>query len=171
MRLILLLLATIVISSASSAQRIKVDVDKNGDTMYSTSDVRVYVKAGSKNAVAEYLKTSVYKNRNGTVLCFSIQSGRSNIFNISSSDLTTINFEDGSQLSLYPRGEYTSKGSVMAYGSYIFSFYPLTSAKISQLKSSKISSITVGSSLGKMQYDLKEKFSETIGDQLKKISE
>ncbi len=83
---ILLLLAF----DANAQKKLKYDIIKETVTPYSVHQKKIYTKAGTKPAIGEYLKTTVYRSKNGFSLCFSIQTGRTNIFTISKSTAATI---------------------------------------------------------------------------------
>jgi hypothetical protein len=160
---ILLLLAF----DANAQKKLKYDIIKEtGDTLFRSSEERIYTKAGTKPAIGEYLKTTVYKSKNGFSLCFSIQTGRTNIFTISKSTAATIQLEDGTAVTVYSKTFNQSKNSVMGYGCYMFAFYDLPYAARQKLQSSNIKTITLQASVGEMYYEIKGKFGDTIAQQI-----
>lgn len=151
-------------------KKLKMDIDKEtGDTTYSTSDKKIYTKPGSKNAIYDYLKTSVYKSKNGFLLTLSIQTGRTSVFTIDDGSATTIQLLDGNTVTLYSINNQRSKITRTAYGCFIFAFYRLEPSAIRKLKASGISTIRVQSSIGPLDYEIKEKQSGELGEQLEKF--
>lgn len=170
MRPILFLLLSIFLSiMANSQKKLKQEVRSNSDTTFSTSEQKIYTKPASKNAVYEYLKTSVYKTSNRYSLMISIQTGRSNIFTISAGSRMDIQLANGETVSLACLSDNTSRGSNLAYGSFIYVSYRLNAEDIRLLKGSEVKSIKVQSSLGNLDYVIKEKFSDAIKEQLEKF--
>lgn len=157
----------LLVYNANAQKKLKYDIIKEtGDTLFRTSEEKIYIKSGTKPAIAEYLKTTVYRSKNGFSLCFSIQTGRTNIFTISKSTAATIQLEDGTSVTIYSKSFNQSKNSVMGYGCYMFAFYDLPYAARQQLRSSNVKTITLQASLGEMYYEIKEKFGDTIAQQI-----
>ena len=151
-------------------KKLKVTVDQSsGDTIFSTSDVRLYVKAGGPRAVADYLKSSVYRIRDRYIIDFAIQTGRSNNVTVPAGAIATIDMINGNSVTLYSTGDHRSKVSSLDYGCYLFAFFRLTAADIRALQSSPIKFISIGSSAGNLEYEIKGKFSETISGQISRV--
>ena len=165
-----LLICMLVTGKMNAQKKLKFDVDKTtGDTTWRTSEERLYVKAGAKGSIAEYIKSTVYKKDNFFMLGFEIQTGRTSVFSIERDQSATITLQNGEEIVVNSLQNQSSKASHMGYGSFIFAFYELTSNDIKLLKSSPVSSIRVHSSTGNMDYEIKEKFSEIIKDQVLKF--
>lgn len=168
----LVFLSLLLTIGLSAQKRLKMDIIKSsGDTMYSTSERRIYVQAGRTPAIGEYLKTTVYRTNGNFSLCFSIQTGRTNIFSIGDGAAAEIALKDGNKVLLYSRGDNRSKSSSLGYGCFMFAFYGLPSSAIRQLKASGMISIRIHASLGPMDYDIKDKFSDDLLEQLAKFDE
>jgi hypothetical protein len=172
--LILLLLQT----SAFAQRKLKFDIIKeSGDTIFYTSDERLYVTAGDtygtgsnkRTTVGDYLKSTVLKYPSGFAIEFSIQTGSTNSFSIYSGQLATIKLSDGSVINLKSRGDYTSKKSSMGYGCWMYAFYTLPAAAMETLKNATIVSIRIESSTGSFDYPLKEKAGTIIAEQVKRF--
>jgi hypothetical protein len=164
---VFLFVFTSLANTAYAQKKLKYDIIKEtGDTLFRTSDEKIYTKANTKPAIGEYLKTTVYKSKNGYSLCFSIQTGRTNIFTIAKNTAATIVLENGSTVTLYNKTFNQSKNSVMGYGCYMFAFYDLPYGSLQQLRSSNIKTITLQASIGEMYYDIKEKFGDTVAQQI-----
>lgn len=156
--------------TANAQKKLKYDIIKEtGDTLFRSSEEKIYTKAGTKPAIGEYLKSTIYKSSNGYSLCFSIQTGRTNIFTIAKNSAATILLDDGNTVTLTSRSFNQSKNSVMGYGCYMFAFYDLPHAARQQLRSSTIKTITLQASIGEMYYEIKEKFGDTISEQIAKF--
>lgn len=153
--------------TANAQKKLKYDIIKEtGDTLFRSSEEKIYTKAGTRPAIGEYLKTTVYKSSTGYRLCFSIQTGRTNIFTISKGAAATILLEDGTSVILSSRSFNQSKNSVMGYGCYMFAFYELPYTARQQLQSSNVKTITLQASIGEMYYEIKGKFGDAIGEQI-----
>ena len=172
-----LLILSLLISSTLFAQRkLKHDIIKEtGDTIFYTSDERIYISAGQSSGsgrnrvstVGDYLKSTVLKYPStGFALEFSIQTGRTNSFSIYKNHSATLFMADGTEIILNSRGEYSSKKSSMGYGCWVFAFYSLPDKTIESIKNGSVSSIRIESSMGTFDYPLKSKFSRTIAEQL-----
>jgi hypothetical protein len=152
---------------AFAQKKLKYDIIKEtGDTLFRSSEEKIYTKAGTRPAIGEYLKSTVYKSSNGFSLCFSVQTGRTNIFTISKNSAAAILLDDGTTVTLYSKSLNQSKTSVMGYGCYMFVFYDLPYAARQQLKSLNVKSITLQASIGEMYYEIKDKFGGTIAEQI-----
>jgi hypothetical protein len=171
MRTLLLLFFLAIGTCAMAQKKLKMTIEKtSGDTIYSTSDVRIYVKPGGPRAVADYLKSSVYRIKTRYVLDFGIQTGRSNNVTIPASGTASIVLTNGNTVVLYSTGEHRSRVSSLDYGCYLFAFFRLTPADIKELKQSPVESISITSSGGNLDYVIKGKFADTISEQLEKIT-
>ena len=163
--LCLLLLASFI--DSNSQKGLKTEISKNtGDTIFSTPEHRLYIAPGGKNAVSEYLKSTIYRVNGNYKICFSIQTGRTNIFSIGENDEAVITLEDGKKIVLRSVGDHRSHKSVLDYGCYLFAWYFLPASALQQLKQSSVSSVKINASLGPMDYPLKGKFAKVIADQL-----
>ena len=173
------LIVFVLLQTTVFAQRkLKYEISKeSGDTVFYTSDERLYISAGDtygsgsnkRTTVGDYLKSTVLKYPGGFALEFSIQTGRTNSFSIYTGQSAKLIMEDGSVITLQSRSDYNSKKSSMGYGCWIFAFYTLSSAAIETLKNGSVSSIRVESSMGSFDYPLKEKAGTIIAEQLKKF--
>lgn len=172
MKIVLLFVTGILLFLNSSAQKLKTTITSGGDTLYNTPDEKIYAKPGAPRSIGEYLKTSIYKSgtAGSPILQFEIQTGRTSVFTIAAGSATDITLKDGSVITLYSRNSTESRRSSLDYGCFIFVFYTLRSSDIQQLKASPIKSIRVHASVGPMDYEIKEKHSTAISDQLEKIS-
>jgi hypothetical protein len=164
--LFLCLLTTVVVYSQ---KKLKYDIRDAGDTLFYTSEEKIYNKPGNAKSVGEYLKTSIYKNGNNVRLCLSIQTGRTSVFTIREGSSAEIKLTDGNTITLYCSANQSSKATISYYGCYIFGFYKLSPSVVQQLKSSQVSSITVNASIGIMEYEIRDKFSETLSEQLSRF--
>ena len=174
-----LLIFLLLLQTTAFAQRkLKYDIIKeSGDTVFYTSDERLYISAGDtygtgsdkRSTVSDYLKSTVLKNTKGFVLEFSIQTGRTNSFSIYAGQLVRLIMSDGSVISLPCRADYNSKKSSMGYGCWLFAFYTLSSSDIEKIKTGTITDIRIESSMGLFDYPLKEKAGTIIAEQLKKF--
>ncbi len=151
-------------------KKLKIDIEKtSGDTIFSTSDARLYVKPGGPRAVADYLKSSIFRIRDRYILDFEIQTGRSNNLTVPSSGTATLNLLNGNAVILSTTSEHRSRVSSLNYGCFLFALFRLTNADMKDLQSSPIKSISITSSAGSLDYDIKEKQSTTIADQVARI--
>lgn len=159
-------------------RKLKYDIIKeSGDTIFYTSDERLYISAGDtygsgndkRSTVGDYLKSTVLKYPTGFALEFSIQTGRTNSFSVYSGQLAKIIMSDGSVVSLPSRSDYSSKKSSMGYGCWLFAFYTLSSSAIETLKNGSVAAVRIESSMGSFDYPLKEKMGGVIAEQLKKF--
>jgi len=174
-----LLIVFMLLQTTVFAQRkLKYEIIKeSGDTVFYTSDERLYISAGDtygtgsdrRSTVGDYLKSTVLKYPAGFALEFSIQTGRTNSFSIYSGQQAKIIMSDGSVISLPSRSDYNSKKSSMGYGCWLFAFYTLSSSAIEALKNGSVSSVRIESSMGSFDYPLKEKAAMIIAEQLKKF--
>ncbi|MEO5564779.1 MAG: hypothetical protein ABIR18_15135 [Chitinophagaceae bacterium] len=170
MRMIIALVACILVTTPSIAQKkLKYDIIKeSGDTLFHTSEDRLYVQAGTRS-VGEELKSTIYKS-NGTMrISFYIQTGRTSIFSIQGGASAEIKLQDGSTVTLYSRGDHDSRTTKRDYGCFLYAYYGLDRKAIQQLKSTPVNSIRIRSSAGNMNYEIKDKFSDVIADQLGKF--
>jgi hypothetical protein len=151
--------------------KLKMEVTKAGDTLYSTSDKKIYTAPGSKNASGEILKSSFYKSASRYMLCLQIETGRTSVFTVSSEEPAEILFTDGSTLSLYSRSSNNSHRKVSNYGGYIFVFYTVGGQDLSKLQATDIKTILVTTSAGKMTYDIKDKNAGVIRSQAGAINQ
>ncbi len=174
----LLIFLLLVQTTAFAQRKLKYDiVRESGDTVFYTSEERLYISAGDtygtgrdkRSTVADYLKSTILKNTNGFVLEFSIQTGRTNSFSIYAGQSAKLVMSDGSVISLSSRADYTSKKSSMGYGCWLFAFYALSSPDIEKIKAGTIADIRLESSMGSFDYPLKEKAGTIIADQLRKF--
>ena len=170
----LLLLQT----TAFAQRKLKYDIIKeSGDTMFYTSEERLYVSAGDtygtgrdkRSTVGDYLKSTVLKYPSGFALEFSIQTGRTNSFSIYAGQAAKLIMSDGTVISLPSRADYNSKKSSMGYGCWLFAFYTLSSSYIENIKNGTIASIRIETSMGSFDYPLKEKAGMIIAEQLNKF--
>jgi hypothetical protein len=167
-----LLLCLLTTATVYSQKKLKYDIIKEtGDTLFYTSEEKIYNKPGTAKSVGEHLKTSIYKNGNNFRLCLSIQTGRTSVFTIGEGSSAEIKLKDGNTITLHCNGNQSSRATVSYYGCYIFGFYKLSPSVVQQLRSSQVSSITVHASIGIMEYEIKDKFSETLSEQLSKFSQ
>jgi hypothetical protein len=165
--IILLVMCVLLVPSANAQKKLKYDIIKEtGDTLFRSNEERIYIKAGTKPAIAEYLKTTVYKSSNNFRICFEIQTGRTNIFTISKGSAASILLENGTTVTLNSRSFNQSKTSALGYGCYMFVYYDLPYAARQQLQSSNVKSITLQASIGEMYYDIKSKFADDIAGQI-----
>ena len=171
MKKIILVAITVSLALFGTAQKgLKMEINKStGDTTYNTSEQNIYVKAGSRNAAAEMLKTSVYKTGNRYFLSFYVQTGRTSVFSISRGDEAEITLEDGSKIILNCMGDRESRSMISYYGSYLFPTYPMDKNSREKLAGSPVSSIRIRASVGWMNYTLKSRDGDKIMDQLKKF--
>jgi hypothetical protein len=166
MRLLITLLALTICFDSNAQKKLKWDITSSGDTLYSTPGKKLYAAAVSRNAILDELKSTAYKSSSGCMLGFMIQTGRTNNFSIGNGAAADIGLEDGTVVTIYTRNHNNSKGSSLGYGCFLFAFYTLEPKHIRQLKASPVKSIRINSSTGTMDYELKEKFSEVIKEQL-----
>ncbi len=175
-----LLIFLLLLQTTAFAQRkLKYDIIKeSGDTVFYTSEERIYVSAGDntygtgwdkRSTVADYLKSTVLKYPSGFALEFSIQTGRTNSFSIDAGQPAKLIMSDGSVISLSSRADYSSKKSSMGYGCWLFAFYNLSSSSIEKIKNGIIADIRIESSMGSFDYPLKEKAQTIIAEQLNKF--
>ena len=145
--------------------KLKMEITKAGDTLYSTGDKKIYSSPGAKNSIAEVLKSTLYQSGGGFMLCLQIETGRTSVFTISSDEPVEISFTDGSMLALYSGTNSNSRRSNLNYGCYAFVFYTVSSQALSRLQSADIKTLVVNSSAGKITYELKEKNADVIRTQ------
>ena len=157
MKYLLLLLCLCITVFSYGQDKIKMEVTKAGDTLYSTNDKKIYASPGSGNASGEMLKSSFYRSSSRYMLSLQVETGRTSVFTISSEEPAEILFMDGSTLSLYSRSSNNSRRKVSDYGCYMFVFYTVGRQELSKLQSTDIRTIEVTTSAGKMTYDLKDK--------------
>jgi hypothetical protein len=170
---IIVLLTCLSITCFAAAQKLRYELDKNnGDTIYSyTSEERLYTKTGGKNAVADLLKSTIYKYKSGYSLALLIQTGRTNNFSISNGSEAILELADGTKVTASTRSDNRSRVSSLDYGCFMYCFYQLTGEAVRQLKSSPLTTISLQASNGEMYYEIKGKFSDVIADQLKKFQQ
>ena len=157
MKYLLLWLCLCMAGFCYGQQKLKMEITKAGDTLYSTDDKKIYTAPGSKNAGGEILKSSFYRSASRYMLCLYIETGRTSVFTISSEEPAEILFTDGSTMSLYSRSSNNSRRKVSDYGGYMFVYYTVGSQQLSKLQATDIKTIVVTTSAGKMTYDLKDK--------------
>lgn len=166
---ILLLFASL---SGSAQKKLKYDVIKStGDTLFRTSEKRLYTQAGRSKAIGEILESTAYKSKNGISLAFSIQTGRTNNFSIKEGSRLELKQKNGESVSLHTYSYNSSRTSLMGYGCTMTVFYRLSKKDIAALKSSPIDFIVIQCSSGDMDYQLKEKAGDIIPEQLTRIEE
>ncbi|HTD92225.1 MAG TPA: hypothetical protein VK644_00365 [Chitinophagaceae bacterium] len=166
--LLLLILATSI--SAPAQKKLKHSIDKNtGDTTFYTGEDRLYTQAGATKSIGEILKSSVYKSRNGFMLSLFIQTGRTSVFSLEQGDPAELRLEDGTIIPLRNLTDNSSRVSSMGYGCFSYAYYRLLSDDVERLKSSPVTFIRIHTSGGNMDYSLKEKFGDVIGEQLGKF--
>ena len=166
---LLLLVFSAILINVSAQKKLKMEVDKqSGDTSYSTNEEKIYVKPGSKS-LAEMLKTIIYKNKNGFMLGFYIQTGRTNVFTISKGSELQISLGEDRNLFLSSLITNESNASGITYGGRTYAYYRLTESQVQQLKSSPVSNIRIHTSFGYMDYVISEKFSTVISKQLERF--
>jgi hypothetical protein len=171
MRFSLLLLLIVTTSIAAPAQKkLKHLIDKNtGDTTFYTAEERLYTQSGATKSIAEMLKSSVYKGRNGFMLSIFIQTGRTSVFSLEQGDPAELRLEDGTVIPLRNLTDNTSRVSAMGYGCFTYAYYKLLGEDVQSLKASPVKFIRIHTSGGNMDYSLKEKFGDVIREQLLKF--
>ncbi|MBO9657289.1 MAG: hypothetical protein J7527_00535 [Chitinophagaceae bacterium] len=170
--LILLLLPLAIYNEAAAQKKLKMDVIKeSGDTIWSTSEQRIYIQAGGPKAVGDYLKTTVLKTKAGYSLGLEIQTGRTNTFTIGRGAAADIELIDGTIVTLQSNSDNASRISRLNYGCYIFAYYRVDAGAFKQLQASPVKMIRIHASIGNMDYQIREKFSEAIQEQLIRISQ
>jgi hypothetical protein len=171
MRIFTSLMFCLLITFMASAQKkLKMDVTKNGDTIYSTQEERLYVKAGATKSRGEHLKCSIYKTNQKYRLYFFVETGRTSVFTIGSGAAAEITLSDGTVVTIYSVSNAQSKVSAIAYGAWLYCSYELDRNSRQLLKDSKVTAIRINASMGPMDYEIKDKFSEVIGEQLEKFN-
>ena len=155
--------------SLAAQKKLKMTVSASSDTVYSTSEQRLYVRPSSKLSISEHLKSTMYRSRRGFMLGFSIQTGRTNLFTISAGSIAEIRLSDGEKVFLETLGSRESKGSVLGYGSFTFTSYTLNRDQLEKLKNADVKSIRINTSAGNFDYEIKDKFASVIGDQVRRI--
>jgi hypothetical protein len=164
-----LLFCLLITFMASAQKKLKMDVTKSADTIYSTSEERLYVKAGATKSRAEHLKCSIYKINERYRLSFFVETGRTSVFTIGSGAAAEITLSDGAVVTIYSVSGSQSKVSAIAYGAWLYCSYELDRNSRQLLKDSKVTAIRINASVGPMDYEIKDKFSEVIGEQLEKF--
>ncbi|RYY57374.1 MAG: hypothetical protein EOO09_02650 [Chitinophagaceae bacterium] len=167
---VLLFTCLLLASPALPAQKkLKVEISAQGDTSWSTSETKIYNSPGGNKAAGDYLKTSVYKNKDGYKLVLSIQTGRTNMFNIERGAAAEITLADGSSLTLPSLRDQAARRLASYYGCFIYAFYALDAATIRDLKSRDITNVSVSTSTGKMIFPIKSKDGDSIRRLLEKF--
>jgi hypothetical protein len=164
-----LLVCFFIVFAGSAQKKLKMDVTKNGDTLYSTSEERLYVKAGATKSRGEHLKCSIYKTGQKYRLYFFVETGRTSVFTIGAGAAAEITLSDGQVVTVYSVSSSQSKVSAIAYGAWLYVSYELDRNSRQLLKDSKVTAIRINASMGPMDYEIKDKFSEVIGEQLEKF--
>jgi hypothetical protein len=156
---------------ATAQKKLKIDIVKeSNDTIWSTSDQRIYIQPGGPKAVGDYLKTTMHKTKAGYSLELEIQTGRTNTFTIPRGASVDIELADGNTVTVQSNSDNSSRISRINYGCYIFAYYRIKTAEFRQLQSSPMKMIRVHASIGNMDYPIKEKFAGTLQEQLERIS-
>jgi hypothetical protein len=169
--LILLTLPLTICLYTNAQKKLKTDIIKEtGDTLWSTSEQKIYTAPGGPKAVGDYLKTALYKNKAGYSLGLEIQTGRTNTFTIPRGAAIDLELTDGNTVTLQSNSNNSSRISRLNYGCYIFAFYRIDAAAFKQIRSSPVKMISVHASIGNMDYQIKDKFSNTLQEQLERIS-
>jgi hypothetical protein len=175
---VILLFLLLLPTSTFAQRKLKYDILKeSGDTVFYTSEERLYVSAGDtygtgrdkRSTVGDYLKSTVLKYTTGFALEFAIQTGRTNSFSIYAGQAAKLIMSDGAVISLPSRADYSSKKSSLGYGCWLFAFYTLSSSSIEKIKTGTIASIRIETSMGSFDYPLKEKAATIIIEQLNKF--
>lgn len=168
--ILLFLLGFLLAVTGVFAQKgLKRDI-QNGDTIYYTTEKKVFAKSGSPKSVPELLKTSFYRYPTRYSLCLFIQTGRTSIFNIDRGSEASLIWSDKEQVSLSANNATEAKPSRINYGGWAFVFYSVSPSQLSALQQSPLKHIRVRSSVGWMNYDLTEKNAKTIMEQAKAIA-
>jgi len=172
MRLISTITLFLWVMSVSAQKKLKYDIIKStGDTLFRTSEKRLYTHAGGSKALGEILESTVYKSKNGISLAIDIQTGRTNTFTIKEGSRIQLKQKNGESVSLYANSYNSSRNSLLGYGCTMLVFYRVSKKDITQLKSSPIDFIVIQSSTGDMDYQLKEKAGDIIPEQLTRIEQ
>lgn len=152
-------------------KKLKMEIIKDtGDTLWSTAGQKIYTSPGGPKAVGDYLKTSVVKTKAGISLELEIQTGRTNTFTIPAGSSVEIHLIDDEVINLYANTDNSSRISRLNYGCYMFVFYRIPSKEFKRLQASPMKLIRVHASIGVMDYMIKEKFSDSLQEQLRWIS-
>ena len=166
MRVIFLLLSVCSVLPAMAQRKLKVDIDKTtGDTIWTTTEQKLYVKAG-RNAMGETLKVSLLKTSHVFVISFFVQTGRTTIFSVSKGSEVLLTLGDGTTVSLVATRDAESRSTASSYGSFLYTSYRLTPDVVAQLKSSPVTHVRISASVGPMKYEIKDKQSTIISNQL-----
>ncbi len=170
MRFLLFLLAIMAVSGTALAQRkLKMEVYDSGDTMWSTKEKKIYVSPGSRNAVAEMLKTTAHRTSKGYMLSFYIQTGRTSVFTIEAGAGVELILANGETVRLATRTSSQSRRLVSGYGCFAYAFYSLPPDALRSLQASPVKRIMIMASMGVMEYELKEKQAKMMMEQLEEV--
>ncbi|MCR6720367.1 MAG: hypothetical protein NVV59_08735 [Chitinophagaceae bacterium] len=164
-------LLSIVQLSLHAQKGLKRSITDGGDTSYYTTEKRIYTKSGSRNAVAEILKTTFYRYPNHYSLCFFIQTGRTSHFSISKGDEAILGWTADDNISVTCRNSNESKPSRIDYGGWIYVFYSISPSQLKKLQEKPIKYIRIKSSTGWMIYDISEKNAREVMEQAEKIGD
>lgn len=168
LRLPIVLLLCIVQTSLHAQKGLKQTIT-DGDTSYYTTEKRIYTKSGSRNAVAEILKTTFYRYPNRYSLCFFVQTGRTSHFSISKGDEAILGWTADDNISITCRNSNESKPSRIDYGGWIYVFYSISPSQLKKLQEKPIKYIRIKSSTGWMIYDITEKNAKQIMEQAERV--
>lgn len=159
-----------IVVNCFSQKSVRVIVDKiTGDTLLITGLDKLYSKASFSGTVGEQLKSAVSKSKSGIALTLWVQTAKSSIFSVDTGDKAIIKLENDEVITLNLLQDVVSDYSEISYGSKSMSHYILTEKDIKSLSSSDVKIIRIESSLGNLDYELKEKFKGTIKNQLSEM--
>lgn len=159
-----------LISINCFGQKVNTNIDKiTGDTTRFIKSEKIFGKPSFSGTVGEQLHVATIRGKNGVFLAFTIQTGKTSIFSVDQGDKAFIRLADGSVITMEAIGNETSKYTEVSYGSHGMAFYKPSDQDIIKLKTSSVAVIRFETSRGNYDYDIKDKFSQVIGDHLKKL--
>lgn len=147
-----------------TAQKLeKPNIDKiSGDTIWRTSSEKIFAKVSFSGTVGEQLYVSAVKVKDTYFLFFSIQTGKISIFSIDEGQKIYIKLKNDNLVTLTNIKSKVSKYSNESYGSNSTGYYQITNEEMDKLISENVQFIRIEYSAGTFEYDIKDKFSEKI---------
>lgn len=169
-KLLSVLLLILAINIGLHSQVIK-QVDKiSGDTTWMLKFEKLYNKVSlSAGTVGELLQGTFLKRKDANTICFSIRTGRSSVVLISPDDFAYIKLKNDTVIKLTPMSQSLSDNFRGSYGGQVTPIYQITETDIRLLKENEIKFIRIGSSIGYLEYDIKDKFTDVLQKMIKQL--
>lgn len=153
----------LIMTLIAGAQRVTAKTDKlTGDTLFTTSAVKLYSKAPFMGSPGEEVQMSFTRNKNNTTLSLLAQTGRSSKVGMVKGTQLNIKFEGGAIVTLPAAGYSNSNDKAGGYASSFTGFFLIPEENLSMFKDKMIVFFRLSSYAGNLDYDIKSKNAKNV---------